>query len=296
MQAVYSSIYILSSIAYVSLGLLVYAKNWRSRMNASFFWLCLSITGWVLTLYFFYFLPGDSLLLLGKLNFAFTELVIFFAFYFTYWFPKRNFRLNKLTNTALFLWLIVLSGITIFTDFIDKNEIAHNGIVTTEYGELYFLFIIHFFIFALAIAILPLSKYAKLSGLHRHQIKYFWIGAVLTLVPASTTNIILPLFFKRFDWQYLGPLFALFFIGLISYAIIAHRLMDIKIVLRRSFVFVISFMAVLLPAFLTRLLLAKIFGLSDLPINLLSDLVILVPALIIFPKIKKYFFQIANKY
>ncbi|HEU4440331.1 MAG TPA: ATP-binding protein [Methylomirabilota bacterium] len=57
-------------------------------------------------------------------------------------------------------------------------------------------------------------------------------GALIT-----TTNVVLPLLLKTSKYGRYGPLFSLLLLGIIAHAIIRHRLMDIRIVIHRSAVY-----------------------------------------------------------
>ncbi|MDI6689605.1 MAG: GAF domain-containing protein, partial [Actinomycetota bacterium] len=60
---------------------------------------------------------------------------------------------------------------------------------------------------------------------------------------AINTNLILPAF-KIFQFNGLGPLFSLFMVGFMSYAIVKHRLMDIRLVVARSVVYSLLVLAI----------------------------------------------------
>ncbi|MBI2459152.1 MAG: hypothetical protein HYV53_01195, partial [Parcubacteria group bacterium] len=84
----------------------------------------------------------------------------------------------------------------------------------------------------------------------------------------------------------------LIFTLILSYAIIVHRLMDIKFVLRRSSVFLASLSAVVLMAWIMKYIFDDWF--YNYPTW--EHLVILVAALFVFPPVKKRFYKLANKY
>lgn len=288
----YSVIYLSSFLANLLLAFLVLLKNKSSKVNRAFFWFPLSASGWILTLYLFYFHNQGNALLFGRLNFVFTELIAYSAFWFGYWFPEKVIEFKKSVRFLIIFWLIVLIAVTLFTDLIDKNEIVTADGIDTVFGSLYFIFVAHFLIFTSLLIILPLLKYKKLSNLSKYQVNYLLIGAFLTFIFSSTTNIFLPLFFNYYNSQHLGPLGTFFIILSIAYAIVKHRLMDIKIVMRRSTVYFFSFLTIILLALLIRYTSSNYFP----NLVLWSDLVILFLAIFFFPYIRAKYYALANKY
>lgn len=243
----YSYLYFLSFFINAFLGLLVLLKNRKSELNKAFFFFTLSIIGWIATLYLFYYWPDHSLvLLLGRLNFAFATLLGFFIFYFAYLFPRRIFDLNKYLTWGLTLETATLFLITLFTPLIDQNEIILGTGRVTVYGVLYPLFIVHFVAYAAACIYFFYLKYRQVSGIEKTQLRYLIWGTLIAVVFGSLTNIFLPLFFGYYELQNVGPLATIILVGFITYAIIRHRLLDIRLAIRAFLVklIIVSLLAI----------------------------------------------------
>jgi signal transduction histidine kinase len=289
----YTIIYLSSFLANVVLGCFVLFKNKSSKLNRTFFWFPISASGWILTLYLFYFHHDGITLFLGRLNFAFAELIAFSAFLFGYLFPKQTFKISKKLMFLLVTWVILLVGVTLFTNLIDKNEIVIQGSnIDTTFGSLYFIFVLHFLFFISLLIILPLSKYKNLDIVSRYQVNYLLMGAFLAFAFSTTTNIFLPLFFNYYSAQNFGPLGSFFIIGFITYAIVKHRLMDIKLVMRQYSVSIASFIVVAVPAAFIVQLYEAIVPEQKIWI----DFVIIFLAIYFFPVCQNFFYRFANKY
>lgn len=222
------------------LAALAFIKNPRGKTNQFFLFLVLSIIGWIITLYFFYNLYNeDYVLFLGRSNFCFAILIAYFSFMFSIFFPRRIFNLPKIVSIFLAIETIFLTSITLFTNLVDSNEIISKSERITEYGSLYFLFVIHFILYALFAAIILIYKYRKVSKYLKIQIFYFFWGFILSIFFGSITNIFIPLFFKYYTIQNIGPVATLFFCIFTFYAIVKYRLMDIKFIISRSVIFFI---------------------------------------------------------
>ena len=282
---------LISAIFVFILGLMVFLKNKKARINFTFFIHSLAITAWLFCTFMMFINQGDVEKAIFWDRFVYASVVfipvLMYHFGLAFVKKKRNFILYA---GYIFSFVFLLLSRTEF--FVD-GIFEYRWGVHTKAQFFHHLFLIYFVGYVIIWFFEMFRYYRKLkSSILRQQAKYVFLGFLLlfTIGPLAY----LPAYgIGVYPFSYFS---GLIFTIILSYAIITQRLMDIKIVLRRSFVFIISFIAVLIPAFLTRFLLAKIFGLSDLPINLLSDFIILVPALIIFPRIKKYFFQIANEY
>ncbi|MEA3464223.1 MAG: ATP-binding protein, partial [Patescibacteria group bacterium] len=135
------------------------------------------------------------------------------------------------------------------------------------------------------------KKYIQTQGIERSQIIYLLLGCVLAANLAFITNLFMP-WFNRTELNWLGQIFTLFMVGFAAYAIVVHRLMDIKFVLRRSSVYLISLSTVLILA----TPIEYIFNRYFIDITAWADLAILILALSIFPPIKRYYYRSANKY
>ena len=288
-------IYIIIAISGLFFALFVYLKNKKSFVNIFFSLYTISLIGWIVTLFIFYNCGQQSVLLIGRLNFAIVEMLAYLGFYFGYFFPKKIFYLNKKIHIALFLWLIFLVCITIFTDLISKNEIISSDGIETIFGKFYFVFILHFVVLVSLIFIFPLCKYRKVSKLQKQQIKYFTLGSSLSLLIGTITNIVLPFTFNYYDLQIFGPIGLFFFFGFTSYAIVKHQLLDIKVIIQRGVIYSILFSIIvaiyLVLAFLLGFFLQQF---TDIAMTL-AALLTTVICLYTVPIIERYFQKWTNK-
>jgi signal transduction histidine kinase len=280
----------------IALSVLVFFYNRRSPVNKFFSLYSVFSAGWIITLYLFYSARADDLLFFGRLNFAVTEWVAFFGFYFGYWFPVRTFKFNRIFHPIAIFWLFVLTYATLFTGLIDQKEEFVNGVIVTHFGSLYILFIMHFLLFIGGIIYLPVIKYGSLDHKKRMQVKYLSMGTSLSIIFAGTTNILLPFLFKNYNWQYTGPLGLIPFYGFTSYSIIRHNLMDIKLVIQRSLVY--SFLiSIIIGVYLVLVfLLGIIFGEATDSTILLAAIIVTLIGIYTVPHIERYFLKITDKF
>lgn len=137
--------------------------------------------------------------------------------------------------------ILVVSPLVIFQVFSWMNLLA-SGIeyedhqYTITAGSLFWLYSAYFvayFVFAFGVLI---RKYRSSFGLSKLQLRYLFLGTFLTTLVAVTTNILLP-FFGVSTFTSIGPAATFFLVGFTTYAIVRHRLLDISIIIKRSFIF-----------------------------------------------------------
>lgn len=128
-------------------------------------------------------------------------------------------------------------------DLIVSSLKIENGILLPTVGPAYPYFVGFIVLCATASLAVLAFKYKTSSGFSRLRLKYVFFGLALFFVPATITNAVLPYFGIR-DFNVLGPLFSIFMLAFIAYAITKHHLMDISFVIRRGTVFTLLFAAV----------------------------------------------------
>jgi signal transduction histidine kinase len=101
-----------------------------------------------------------------------------------------------------------------------------------------------YFLLCFATGIFTLAKASsQASGTTRVQLRYLLLGISLTGAGAITTNLVIPVLWKTSRYSLLGPYFSLLFFSFSAHAIIRHRLMDIRVFIRKSAVYVSAIIA-----------------------------------------------------
>jgi len=242
------------------------------KINRTFFYFILTGLGWIISLYFYYYIENIKFLLsVGRINFGFAVAIPYFLFIFIYQFVGNY---NKKINVILSVETILLFFLTIFTPLVIKNEVINVTEKVTEFGIIYFIFAIHFVLYCLFSFILLLLKYHKSSGIQKLRIKWLTFGILTTMFLASVTNIFLPYLFSYYKLQKFAPIFSIILFSSLAYAITRYRLMDIRLVIVRSIAFatiilIITGFYAALSASLGRFLEAFIGTKSDLLVGLI---------------------------
>ncbi len=229
-------VYLVSIVSTLVLGLFVFFQNPANRINRVFSALIASIIGWQISLFAFYFVNDpEYVLIIGRINFAFAELLSLFLFIFCYEFPTSIVKIKPYLLKLTYLFTAAIVGLTIFTPSIIYEEIIVSvSTRETVFGGLYPLFIIQFLFLTLGGVLLLVFKLTKLKGTNLLQMLYLLAGVFFGVIFGSITNILLPLLFGEYRFQQVGLFGPLIFVAFATYAIIKHRLLDIRLWVART--------------------------------------------------------------
>jgi PAS domain S-box-containing protein len=109
------------------------------------------------------------------------------------------------------------------------------------YGPLHAVFGCYVFLWFSDSVYLLLSKYLESTGLLRLQIRYLAFAFAIPSGLIILTNLAAPLLFGTSVPGRYGPFFSLLMLALIGHAIIRHRLMDMRVVIKKSAVYLAAF-------------------------------------------------------
>lgn len=273
MAPTYTIIYSSTLILNMVLGFIVWVRNPKGKINNTFVVFIIGIIFWAASLYGLYNLDlnPNSLTLLGRFNFFVSSILIYFLFLLTYVFPSISIKFNKKIHYIFIFETIFLSLITLLSPLIDHSEHIINGSLKTQYGSLYFWFVIHFLFFLISSLILLFKKLKVTYGYEKNQLRLLFLGFMATGICASITNLFLPLIFNYYDSQALGPVSTIFMISAIAYSVIKHKLLDITLVVFRTLIYFLTLAIIF--GFYALVIFASSQFISDVALNA-SNLII----------------------
>ncbi len=219
------------------LGGFVFFRNTKGEANRVFALLTICMAGWIATLFLYYLVSEHNFLLfIGRLNFAIATPMTYFFYRFVLVFPQKTIVPPRWLMYTISIATGLLVVLSLFTPLIDKDEIAKGAERILVYGDLYILWVIVFganLLFGLVVLIL---KVRRSSSTSRKQLTYLLFGFSLFFISGILFNVILPQF-GNYTLQPFSPLTTVFLSGFATYAIVKHKLMNIKMVLIRSVVY-----------------------------------------------------------
>ncbi len=237
--------YFMTSFLALAAGIMVYARRPKETEVRAFAAFMLSIVGWIVTLYFYYYLSDPTaVILVGRLNSVFVELMVFFSLVFIYFFTGKAWVplwVRWFVPTSI----VFIAGVTIGTDLIDENELIRGIGRLTQPGLLFYAIVIYLSSLIAAGLALLWRKIRSSYGGARRQLTAFAAAWIAGLALAATTNLFLPVVTGDQEWSRLGPYAALFFVLLFGYAVARHELFNITLLAAEVMVFALLLLFVL---------------------------------------------------
>lgn len=234
--------FIIALIAFVGaifLGLFTYLKNPKSITNTLFFFFVLSLTAYVAVNYLALHQKTNEMTLLWVRTIMAIALIInLLYFLLVSAFPRTKLQLSKkILYGAIGLTLILLP-ITQSNLIYKAVEIGTVNIRSVP-GQGMPLFLLHTLVFIGGGFILLIRKYLKSVGLEKTQVRFFLLGTVFMFLAILITDLLFVLIFNISFFTRLLPIYILIFVNLISYAIVKHRFLDIRLLVARSVAYVL---------------------------------------------------------
>lgn len=228
--------YIITFVCVISmslLGIAILLRNPKMHTNRYFALLAVSISVWT----FFNLLSAGTSTnrLLVEMVFVGGIATAESLFLFMSSFP--NERVIKQSTVR---WFTVGSGIMCALVFHPQfiTTVTHNELIT---GSIYNVFVAYVLValIMLIAAIIKQIKASKSPAARRQAILLAW-GVLLYAVLAVASNVIIPLLVDSWSISRFGPVSALFLVGVVAYSIVKHRLFDIRAVVYRAVVYILS--------------------------------------------------------
>lgn len=223
---------LVTGIFNLGIALRVYIKNPSKVVNKSFGLFVLFLTLWAISIPL---LQKTKLLIISDFITLNAILAIAFFTFFSLVFP---YNITKKSYYLIFLFPLVLISLLPLRLFIKSAIFYENGEMQPVLGKLFFLISVFAAIYIAGGIFLLVKKYKKTSGDLRLHFFYVLLGGGIFVIGGALFDAILPGFgyYKLVPY---GPLFTIILTGFIAYAIMAHQLFDIKLVIKRSALYLI---------------------------------------------------------
>jgi len=274
-----------------SLGLAVYLRNTRGKANQFFFAFVFFLTIWLLSNYLQnepIGLPLATLFL--RIDFATAPLLVYFFLLFCLNFQRIHLLPSRLReilalSPALALAILSFSGLIVTRiKFLDNN-------INFDLGGLYPLYAIYIFICVGIGCIDLIIKWRSSQGTERMQAFYLLVGFLLTaciVLPINlfSQSVLTIKLFRITNYSFFIP------VTFTTYSIFKYRLMDIRVVIRETTIYLICSLAILLFGLLLWFHLTK----DSLFPPLVSLSLILIASVAIFRWIQIPMRKVANQY
>ncbi|MFH1188594.1 MAG: histidine kinase N-terminal 7TM domain-containing protein, partial [bacterium] len=278
----------------IAFGYIAFRKNKSSITTQLFFLFTTTFSLWLL----FNFLETwvesvDLAVLFFKLDFIVAPIFVFAMVSFAVVFPTASKRFSSYKKIFyFFIPGLIASFLAMINQVVGNIAVVDHKITFSEaaYFPVYAAVILISLFVIIGVLI---CRYRKERGFERSQIKYLALGIFMTFSILAIVN----LFFQTklsADLFRMSNFSSIFLVGFTTYAIVRHRLMDIRFILKKSSVYIALIGTVLVFNFLVKGILGGflIEGTSSAGI----DVIVLLGIVLGFPYLKDFYFDMANKY
>ena len=274
------------------LGLHVYFSNKKQVLNREFAFLIFSCFVWTFFNFVSDYTKSEAIGLWGsRFSLAGGALIAYSFYRFSLVFPKiKKYKFNYgHIILALMIIFIVLSPTKWNISSVYFNE---SGLCQVVIGFLYAPFLFYFSLAILAAVFNLTRNYFLYSKIEKSQVKLVLTGALIAVAFGVTGNLILPILGKQQIVAF-GPYGLLFFFAFTYYAILKHRLFNIRVAIGRLVVYGLYFATALVIGLLIAFLNSRLA--QPLPLMVVAPFIALAAVILFqllgyYHKIAQYFY------
>jgi two-component system sensor histidine kinase HydH len=228
---------ILVMCATLALGIFILLRNKRNAINISFFIMAITITLWTVSVFMILTLWRlSNPIQWVRIAYALGTFMVVSFVIFSVIFHREKFQPAKKYLIVLVPVCLSMAWLSMTSLSIENIEFVNGSIVGVKYGTGNKIWAMFQAICLILIYYNLGSKWRKGSGVEKLKVKYIFFGIVPTTVFMALTNILSPLMGYEKASGY-GPVFTMIMLGCMAYAIVKHRLMDIRVFVKKGIVY-----------------------------------------------------------
>lgn len=289
-------IYILLTTLFVTygLGVLVFLQAPRVRYVRFFAAMCLSIMVWIIANYITNHSLNDLALtnVANKWAFIGGYAVVFFGLMLTQNFPIRRKMTNRESVLVPILAISMLIA-SLFDAVVGTAELHPEGYLIFTSGELVWIYIAGFLTTLMLIVRNLTARHPRPTRDQSIQSSLLLVAFIASAVAGLSLNIIVPVVAEEWNATRFGPLVIIILVTLLTYAMIRHKLFDIRFAAIRTTAYILTLITLAIIYYLLALAASRtIFqgmGESD-PFNIALALILAL----VFQPIKVFFDKVTD--
>lgn len=236
------SAYLCPIFGLVIIGLVTFLKNPRNRLYALFFGVTLSMAAWLLALMVgdLEISPAVSLWAVRMATCVGT-LIIPAMLYFSRYFPIKISRITPLFHILAVVPAASFMVVALTPWLVPAVDVSGQSAQPTSLGTLYTLQSLYFVIGMIAAITIVLSKWRHLNAREQAQVRIVMFGLAVALIVNIATGFFLTISQEANNLSnFAGSLSLLVFTFAAAYAIIRHRLFDLRLAIVRTLGFAVT--------------------------------------------------------
>jgi signal transduction histidine kinase len=287
---------VIAAIANFGLGTFVYLKHSRNEINRYFAFFSFSVAVWTLSNGLVSTYAGSEWgYVWARFAFASASLIPITFLWFSDVFPTSHSHLSPRLINGLSV-VAASSFVVSFTPLMVRSTASVNNSLQVTYGPLHLPFGIYLVCCFGASLFILLRKLGTVTGLAKLQVRYLFAAVLLAALGATVTNLLIPLLLDTSKFSPYGPLFGMLMIAIIAHAIIRHRLLEIRLVIRDGAVYVGAIVVTASTFFALAEALHHLTGLQRTAIPIFEAVVLAITVSIFFGPLKDRLQVALNRY
>ncbi len=223
----------------ITTGLFVFARNPKNIVNRLYALLTSSLV--IFSIFNYLSLTTNDRLLFIRIVIFSTSVLVVSLFYLLVYINDTYKKGLILKKTAIISTAVI--SILDFTPLVFlKLSGKTNPVPVPNIGA--FLFLLQLVLFLTGSFFILFKRMSRSKGVERLQYTYMLIGITPMFIFSPITGFILPILFKDPSLIVLSPLYGAFFLGFVGYAIVRHKLFDIRLVVARTITYILSLLSI----------------------------------------------------
>jgi len=225
---------VITVTANLILGLIVFLKNPKRKTNRLFIVLALIVSAWSIANYFsLKTFNLDEAIKWIRIVMAITSLMFAAILHLSLNFPESDRSIKKIFILFDVVWIVATTLLSL-TPLVFSHATLANEAITPIPGPAIPFFGLYVASHIIGTIVILIKKLRKSVGAVREQVRFMLLGLAVTYVLAFITTFLFVVLFKITSLVFLGPNYTLILISAVTYAIVKHRLFDIRLVIARS--------------------------------------------------------------
>lgn len=281
---------LLTVVANFLIASVVFRKNPHSSTNISLSIFTLSIALWAIPNYMYaQHASYDEIVFWMRSVFFITGFMIASLTYFALVVPNKTLNRSIIFKVCFFIPSIMVGLMSYSNIIVESADILSSGTHIPVFGNGMLFYFAYVFVY-IAIALFSLIKKYISSDNSRlkSQLMFVFLGLAILTIPASITNLIFVFIFKNTSYTTFGPVFSLLTFTLISYAIIRHRFLDIRVLFGRIAYYILITSIPYVFFFVLVFIYTNLFGTVFTPVVYLISIFVGVLYVLLFNWINQY--------
>lgn len=234
----------LTFLANIVIFFVVFFNNYRSWTNRLIALLAIIFASWTLTNYFA-LSPGseEQRLFWVRVVMVVTAPMGIATFLLAKVFPGEKLAVSRKTLVISLMLVVLAIALTPYM-FVELTNLE-DGNFSLKPGFGIILFAINHLGLTTAGLVVLIIKYKRSSGLLKKQLTYFLFGLVTTLTMITISNFLAVVLFGTIQYTFIGPTFTLILVGLMTYSIVRHQFLDVRLLVARTVSYTILFLVII---------------------------------------------------